>query len=265
MKKYKKNYLISLLNEGLRLDNRGFFDYRKIKLKKGVIKNAEGSAYVEIGNTKVLCGVKIEISEPFPEFPEEGIIITNLDLTPLCSEDVPPELIPIEAELGRIIDRGIRESKLIDTKQLVIEKGKHVWSILIDIAVLNDDGNVIDAGGLAAYIALKDAFFPELYKDENDKYVLNYKKKTNKFLPVNKIVLPFTFAKIGNHLVIDPSKEEELLADVIFVVGRDNNYIYSLQKSKEGVLKKEDIQTALLVSKEKYNFLVDLIKKQLYL
>ena len=48
-------------------------------------------------NTKVLCGVKIEVAEPFPEFPDEGIVVTNLDLTPISDKEVPPELNPIEA------------------------------------------------------------------------------------------------------------------------------------------------------------------------
>ncbi len=260
LRKFKRKYLISLFEENLRKDGRSFFDYRKIKIKTDIIENAEGSAYVELGNTKVLCGVKIEVAEPFPEFPDEGIVVTNLDLTPISDKEIPPELIPIEAELGRVVDRGIRESKLIDTKKLVIEEGKWVWDILIDIAILDYDGNVIDASGIAAYLALKRAVFPKLEK-VGDKYKINYKEKTNEKIPITKLVLPITFAKIGDYLVLDPTKEEEEVADVVFTIGREEDFIYSLQKSKEGFLIKEDIEKALKVSKEKFKELKEIINK----
>ncbi|KAI8387264.1 ribosomal protein S5 domain 2-type protein [Blakeslea trispora] len=40
-----------------RLDNRGFEDLRPIFLKTGLITQANGSAYIEVGNTKVTCAV----------------------------------------------------------------------------------------------------------------------------------------------------------------------------------------------------------------
>jgi exosome complex component RRP42 len=260
LRKFRKNYLISLFKENLRKDGRTFFDYRGIKVRTNIIENAEGSAYVELGNTKVLCGIKIEVVEPFPEFPDEGIVVTNLDLTPISDKEIPPELIPIEAELGRVVDRGIRESKLVDTKKLVIERGKWVWDILIDIAILDYDGNVIDASGIAAYLALKNAVFPKLEKVE-EKYRINYKERTNEKLPITKLVLPITFAKIGDYLILDPNKEEEEVADVIFTIGRDRNFVYSLQKSRDGFLTKEDVEKALEISKRKFEELEKIINK----
>lgn len=262
LKKIKRKFLISLFKENLREDKRNFFDYRELKIKVGVIENAEGSALVELGNTKVICGVKLEIMEPFPEKPDEGIIITNLDLTPLASKEIPPELIPIEAELGRVVDRGIRESGMVDLKKLVIEKEKFVWGVIIDIAVLNYDGNVIDASGIASYLALKNTFFPKIEKD-GEKYKINYKEKTNEKLPLNKMVLPITFAKIENYLLVDPNKTENDLAEVIFTISRDENNIYSLQKSKDGVLYFRDIEKIIKISKQKFDELKEKINSKI--
>lgn len=52
-------------------------------------------------------------------------------------------------EIDRIIDRSIRESRAIDVEALCILVGRKVWSIRVDIHVLDDVGNVIDAAVLA--------------------------------------------------------------------------------------------------------------------
>lgn len=43
--------------QGLRLDGRRPNELRKIKCHMGVFKQADGSAYLEMGNTKVLVAV----------------------------------------------------------------------------------------------------------------------------------------------------------------------------------------------------------------
>lgn len=56
---------------------------------------------------------------------------------------------PMLVEIDRIIDRSIRESRAIDVEALCILVGRKVWSIRVDIHVLDDVGNVIDAAVLA--------------------------------------------------------------------------------------------------------------------
>lgn len=59
-------------------------------------------------------------------------------------------------EIARVVDRGgIRESRMVDLEKLVIEPGKKVWIIFIDINVLDYDGNLIDASSLGAVAALR--------------------------------------------------------------------------------------------------------------
>ncbi|KAI7888109.1 ribosomal protein S5 domain 2-type protein [Mucor mucedo] len=49
---------VALLNsENKRLDDRGVEDVRPIFLKTGLVTQASGSAYIEVGNTKVTCAV----------------------------------------------------------------------------------------------------------------------------------------------------------------------------------------------------------------
>uniref|UniRef100_A0A023GHI3 Exosome complex component MTR3 n=1 Tax=Amblyomma triste TaxID=251400 RepID=A0A023GHI3_AMBTT len=54
---YQKRELTLLDSSGKRHDGRQFGDVRPIFLKTGVVSQAKGSAYVEMGNTKVVCSV----------------------------------------------------------------------------------------------------------------------------------------------------------------------------------------------------------------
>ena len=49
---------IVLLDEnGIRCDGRKVNETRKVMIKAGVLKNANGSAYIEFGDNKILAGV----------------------------------------------------------------------------------------------------------------------------------------------------------------------------------------------------------------
>ena len=54
-----RNFIYQLTEKGKRIDKRGLDEFRPIKLEKGVVDSAEGSARVHIGNTDVLAGVKM--------------------------------------------------------------------------------------------------------------------------------------------------------------------------------------------------------------
>ena len=53
----KKDYVLSKLREGERIDGRKFDEFRKIEIQTNVISKAEGSALVKLGNTQVIVGI----------------------------------------------------------------------------------------------------------------------------------------------------------------------------------------------------------------
>ena len=57
-------------------------------------------------------------------------------------------------ELARVVDRGIRESHMIDVSQLVIKENKSVVGVFADNVVVDYDGNLFDACSFAATAAL---------------------------------------------------------------------------------------------------------------
>src|SRR3989337_1049451 len=112
--KVRQRRVAQLISGGKRLDGRELTDYREVKVEPGLVERAEGSARIRLGKTEVLVGVKVETGAPFPDTPNDGVLTVNAELVPLASpsfEPGPPDENSIE--LARIVDRGIRESKMI--------------------------------------------------------------------------------------------------------------------------------------------------------
>ena len=244
-----RTHIISLLNADVRLDGRGLTEYRKpIEVEYGIVKTAEGSARVKIGETEVMVGVKMQVGEPYPDTPNEGTIIVGAELLPLSNPDFelgPPGIQAIE--LARVVDRGIRESKALDFKKLCIEDGKKIWMVIIDICPINDAGNLFDASSLAALAALKDTRYPEFNGDKVD-----YKEKTDKRLELEKMPIAVTVIKIGNKFIVDPDTDEEKAVDARLTVSSiQNGTLCAMQKGGDYPLSVEDIDKMLDIGIEK--------------
>ena len=243
-----KEHVIKFLQRGLRVDGRKPLEYRDILIETGITKNAEGSARVKIGETELIVGVKMEVGSSYPDTPDEGTIIVGAELLPLSSpefESGPPDIQAIE--LARVVDRGIRESHAVNFKKLCIEPGKKVWMCVIDIVTINDAGNLFDAGALGAVAALKNARFPEY---EGDK--VNYKKITDKKLPIEEEPISVTVLKIGEHFIVDPSTEEEKVYDGRLTVAiMSNGELCALQKGGDEALTEEEIGKMIEIAVEK--------------
>jgi len=237
------------LREGKRFDGRKPNEFREISIETGVSKNAEGSARVKIGKTEVLVGVKMNVSEPYPDSPDKGNLMVTAELIPLSSprfENGPPKFGAIE--LGRVIDRGIRESKFIELEKLCIKEGEKVWTVFIDIYSINDDGNLLDAAGIGALAALKNAKIPK-YDIKEGKVV--YGEWTEKKIPLKKeIPISLTVHKIGENLLVDPTREEEDISETRVTMASSDGIISSMQKG-----------LAVSLNIEEFNNILDLIEK----
>ncbi len=110
-------------------------------------------------------------SPPFRDRPSEGIFAVNVELGPMASPEYeaggrPPD----EAvELARVLERGLKQSGAchqaaalrgsvvtsrgaagaVDTESLVVQAGRWVWSVRLDVHILDHGGNVAGAASLA--------------------------------------------------------------------------------------------------------------------
>lgn len=259
-----KDRIQDYLAAGKRFDGRGLLDYREIFIETGISKNAEGSARVKIGETEVVAGVKLGVSEPYPDSPDEGSLISGVEHLPLSSpsfESGPPSIYAIE--MARIVDRGIRESGFIDFKKLCIKEGEKVWTVFLDIYSINDAGNLIDASALAAVAALKTARFPE-YNKEEEKIIYGY--FTDKKLPLTESMpITLNFYKVGNAFIMDPISLEEESSNMRISIAISKqgkkHMINACQKSGEAVISKEELSEIIDKAVEKWKYLEPKIMK----
>ena len=250
-----KNYL----KEDKRFDGRKPDEFRELVLEKDVSKKAEGSVRVKLGETEVIVGVKAGVGTPYPDSPDKGNMMVTAELSPISSprfELGPPKFEAIE--LARVIDRGIRESKVIDFEKLMIEKGEKVWTIFIDIYSINDGGNLLDAAGIGALTALKLAKLPK-YDEKEEKILYDESDRDIPLTGVNPIAI--TVHKIGDKLIVDPSREEEDASDARLTIGISEGIISSMQKGEITPLKDEDILNAIDMADKTWKELFKKIEK----
>ena len=224
-----RQFIEEHLRKGERIDGRAFDEFRPIEIDANVVPaKAEGSALVRLGDTSVVAGVKVLTGEPYPDSPDEGVTMVTAEMSPIASplfELGPPKEDAIE--LARVVDRGVRESEMVDAKSLCIKEGKKVYMVFADVYPLEYDGNLIDASSIAVNAALMSTRYPEI-KIEDGKEV-----ETGKILklPIKNIAIEHTVSKIGDNLVIDPVLREEFVQDCRLTMAVDQEeHFTALQK-----------------------------------
>ncbi len=261
-----RTYLQKLFKEGRRFDGRGLFDLNDVSIEYGVSNKSEGSARVKIGKTEVIAGVKMDVGTPYPDSPDKGNLVVSGDLLPLASprfEPGPPGFGGIE--MPRLIDRMLRESGFIDFEGLVIKKGEKVWTLYVDAYPINDDGSLIDAASIACVAALRAAFMPELTDDGK----VDRETKGKKKLPLKEEIVPisFTFFKLGESLLLHPTREEEEACEtkVIWGASKWNGTLMlnSCQKGWEAPFTQKEIETMMDIIPEKYEEMHKKLNKHL--
>jgi exosome complex component RRP42 len=154
----------------------------------------------------VVAGVKIQPDKPFPDLGDRGIFICTAEILPLADPEVEPGP-PGEdvIELARVVDRGIRESSMVDLTTLVLQKDKSVIGIFVDNSVTDYDGNLFDACSYASVASLLSCKIPK-WELKNDVPTLTEGEFSDP--PITTIPVSVTMGKIGDHIIVDPNADE---------------------------------------------------------
>lgn len=244
----EKRHIEFLAKKGQRIDGRGVTDYREISIETDYVPKAEGSARTFLGNTQIVAGIKVSIGAPYPDTPNSGVVTVNAELSPMAAphfEAGPPN--ENSVEVARVVDRGIRHSNIIDKEKLVIIPNEKVFIIFIDLYVLGYDGNMFDAGELAAVKALCTTKIPKYEIIEGEV------KLIPEWQPLEILDYPVsvTIAKIKDSLFVDPNANEERVLDCrITLALNSKNEICSAQKGQEGSFTVDEIEKAIEMSQE---------------
>jgi exosome complex component RRP42 len=245
----RKRQMWESISKGKRLDGRGLDEVRQIEIEVGLIKKANGSARVKLGNTEVVAGVKVETGEPFEGLENKGALILSAEVLPTASpyiEPGPPDEETVE--LARVVDRGIRESEMLDLSKLVLISGEIVYVIFVDCSVINADGNLFDATSYAVVSALLDSKLPIF--EIRDRKVVDTGERQNP--PITTLPVSITAVRIGESIILDPTAEEEACMDsrITITTNSDHNFA-AIQKGSTGAFTVEQLKRAAAMARIK--------------
>ena len=185
----------------MRLDGRKENETRPIRITPGFIKHADGSALIEMGDTRVICTAKLEDRvPPFLRNSGRGWITAEYGMLPSSS----PTRIPREAARGKIGGRTYEIQRLIGRSlravaQMDLLGERTVW---IDCDVIQADGGTRTASISGAYVALVQAVS------------LWLRKGMVAESPVKDAVAAISVGVVGGNVLLDLNAAEDSSADV---------------------------------------------------
>ncbi|BCS90731.1 MAG: exosome complex component Rrp41 [Candidatus Micrarchaeota archaeon] len=234
------NGSVELLKDGLRLDGRKPDELREISIKAGVIDNADGSAYLEWGNNRVLAAVygPKEVIPKHDSDPNKAIVKALYTMSPFSS---------LEGHGRTTSRRAVEISKVTKEvfENVILTNKFPETEIDIYIQILQADGGTRAAGITAAAVAL-----------------------ANAGIPMKDLVYGVSAGKVGDTVIIDLNMLEDNYsdADMPVVVSPRSKEILLLQM--DGNLTKEEFKKAIdmildagkIISKKQREALIELYK-----
>jgi len=238
----------------MRIGGRTEKEIRKLSIKRNVMKFAEGSCLIEMGNTKVICTASVEEKvPPFLRGMSSGWVTAEYGMLPRsCQTRIPRESSRGKQsgrtqEIQRLIGRSLRSVVELD------KLGERtVW---IDCDVIQGDGGTRTASITGSFIALIDS-------------LLTLKKRgILKDIPVKDYVAAISVGIVEGRLCLDLNYEEDSKAEVdmnIIMTGRGN--LVEIQGTAEKrPFSKKDLDHMMLVAKSGIEEIVSIQRKILKL
>lgn len=151
----KKTDIVLLDDKGIRCDGRKIDEPRRIMIKAGVLKNANGSAYIEFGENKILAGVfgPRDVHPKHLANTDRGILRCRYHMQPYSvSERKNPAPSRREIEISKVIKEALEPAVMLENFPRTV--------VDIFIEILQADGGSRCAALDAAAVALADAGIP---------------------------------------------------------------------------------------------------------
>ena len=225
-----------LVNEdGIRIDGRRIDEKRPIKIEAGVLKNADGSCYLEIGKNKVLCAVygPRECKPRHLQDPTKAVVQVKYNMEAYSVTD---------RKRPGTDRRSVEISKLIaEALENVVQTELYPRaSIDVYIEILQANAGTRCAGLTAASVALADAG-----------------------IPMRDLVPAIACGKADGNVLLDLNKEEDNYgqADVPLAIVPSTDEIVLLQM--DGNMTREEFDKAISMAMGACHELYDLQKDAL--
>lgn len=148
--------MVRLIDEnGRRVDGRRPDELRPIKMEAGVLEKSDGSAYIEVGGTRIYAAVfgPREVHPKHLELPDRAVINCRYHMASFSVDERKPlGMTRREIELSKVL----REA--LETVVFVEEFPRMMIDVFVE--VIQADGGTRTAGITAASLALADAGIP---------------------------------------------------------------------------------------------------------
>ena len=233
-----------------RVGGRANDELRPVKITLGYQTYPEGSALIEVGNTRIICAVSVEDRiPPFLKGQGSGWVTAEYGMLPRAThtrtQRNPEKQAGRAQEIQRLIGRSLRAA--IDLDAL----GERTFTV--DCDVLQADGGTRTASITGAYVALYIA--------------LNKLKKQGvyKVMPVKYAVAATSVGVVDRLKLLDLCYDEDFRAAVDFnVVMTDKGEFVELQGTAEGKpFSKETIDALIAIADKGIRQLFEYQKKAL--
>jgi len=223
------------MTEMTRIDKRTNDEIRPARITLGYQSFAEGSALIELGQTRVLCSVSMEERVPnFLRDSGQGWVTAEYAMLPRATLTRTPRdrIGGRSLEIQRLVGRSLRA---ITNMTVLGER-----TFIVDCDVLQADGGTRTAAVTGGYVALYQAFH-------------NLRKQgVLPFMPLNKMVAGISVGIVAGDMMLDLCYEEDYRAEVDFnVVMTDRSEFVEVQGTAEGKpFSREAIDSLLLLAQQ---------------
>ncbi|MBE6051199.1 MAG: ribonuclease PH [Clostridium sp.] len=205
----------------MRVDGRKKDQLRHIKITRNYTKYAEGSVYIEVGDTKVLCNVSVEEkAPPFLKGTGQGWITAEYNMLPRATgtrkvRDIARLKVDGRSmEIQRLIGRALRS--VVDLKAL---GERTLW---VDCDVIQADGGTRTSAISGAFVAMVDAV-NKLHKH-----------RPFKIYPIRSFVAATSVGVVNGEKLLDLCYEEDSNAKVdMNIIMTDEGGIVEVQGTGE--------------------------------
>ncbi|KAI0665577.1 ribosomal protein S5 domain 2-like protein [Trametes maxima] len=153
----------------LRADGRGLLDFRTVVLETGVAPLANGSARLNVGKmsheggggTEVLAATKLEVEDiETGDGVDGGRVVCSVSCSPSAYPHLSSNALDeLQHDLTVILQQTIGHPSL-HPQNLTIIPRKKSWLLNLDVVILSDAGNTVDALFMASRAALWDTKVP---------------------------------------------------------------------------------------------------------
>lgn len=262
--KCQQDFIIQSVKADKRIDGRELNESRVMHITFG---KTRGCVLCTLGNTRVLSQVSCELSMPKAAHPTEGSLHINVELSPMASPVFEAgRSSDLGIELTRVLEKCIRDSHCVDLEALCIVAGEKVWSVRVDVHVMNHDGNLAECAAISAVSSLHHFRRPEVTVAGAEVTVHSVKEHDPVPLSLHHIPVCVTFALFnsGQQVIADPTEAEELASEGRVIVGVNaHREICMMHISGCTPLQKEQVQRFVELAVNRAKDVTEYIKMKL--